>query len=245
MPVGAVLTYHRIVPDGGRQRFHDVEVTAFERQLHHIAERVTASDRGSRTEPRCGPVYLTFDDGTADHRHAADLLLSHGLAGTFFVITGRLGTPGYLSEEDVRWIAAQGHRIGSHSVTHRHLTALSAAELANELLDSCRRLEALAQRTVDWFAPPAGVYSKAVIDTALRVGYKVVRTMDWGYARLPLRGHVPCLPVLARYDIAMLDRLLEGRAPLWIHAAKNVLKRGVGPGLYHRLRDFGDKLTLR
>ena len=94
--------------------------------------------------PACGPVFLTFDDGTADHRRAADLLSTHSLTGTFFVITGRLGSPGYLSEEDVRSIAAQGHRIASHSVTHRHLTLLNAAELTEELVASRERLEALA-----------------------------------------------------------------------------------------------------
>jgi peptidoglycan/xylan/chitin deacetylase (PgdA/CDA1 family) len=234
MAVATILTYHRIVPDGGRERFHDIEVTALERQLHRIADMVLKNR----------PICLTFDDGSADHRRAADLLASHGFAGTFFVIAGWLGTPGYLSEDDVRGIAAQGHRIGSHTVSHRDLTSLSKAELADELVDSRDRLESLAQRTVDWFAPPGGVYSKAVIDEALRVGYKVVRTMDWGYAQLPLDGRVPCLPVFARYDDAMFDRLLEGRAPLWVYAAKNVLKRGVGLGLYNRLRHLGDKFTF-
>ena len=67
--------------------------------------------------------------------------------------------------------------------------------------------------------------------------------MDWGYAEFPLCGKVPCLPVMSRYDIAMFDRLLEGRAPLWVHSVKNLLKRGVGPGIYTRLRNFGDKIS--
>jgi peptidoglycan/xylan/chitin deacetylase (PgdA/CDA1 family) len=245
MAVVTILTYHRIVPDGGRAFFYDVETTPFARQVRRVAERTMATQGDARAGPGCGSVYLTFDDGTADHRRAADLLSSQGLAGTFFVITGRLGTPGYLSEDDVRYMVAQGHRLGSHSVTHRRLTSLSTAELAEELVSSREHLEAIGRTTVDWFAPPGGVYSKAVIDTALRVGYKVVRTMDWGYAELPLRGRVPCLPVIARYNIATFDRLLEGRAPLWLHSAKNLLKRSVGLGIYTRLRNFGDTLILR
>jgi peptidoglycan/xylan/chitin deacetylase (PgdA/CDA1 family) len=244
MLVATILTYHRIVPDGSREQFHDIEATAFVRQLRRVLERtVTEGRAGSR--PACGPVCLTFDDGTADHRRAADLVSAHGLTGTFFVITGRLGSPGYLSEGDVRSIAAQGHRIASHSVTHRHLTLLNAAELTEELVASRERLEALGQRTVDWFASPGGVYSRAILDRVLQSGYQIVRTMDWGYAELPLRGQVPCLPVIARYDMAMFDRLLEGRAPLWLHSVKNLLKRSFGLGVYIKLRTIGDKVTSR
>jgi peptidoglycan/xylan/chitin deacetylase (PgdA/CDA1 family) len=240
-----ILTYHRIVSDGAREFFHDIELTPFEQQLRRVLERTTAIEDGFRLLPGRGSVCLTFDDGTTDHREVAELLSSRGLKGTFFVITGRLDNAGYLSEDDVRSMAAQGHRLASHSVTHRHLTSLSAAELAEELINSRRHLEALTQSAVDWLAPPGGVYSKAVIEEAQRVGYKVVRTMDWGYAEFPLCGRVPCLPVIPRYNIAVFDRLLDGRAPLWVHSVKNLLKRGVGPGIYTRLRNFSDRLLLQ
>jgi peptidoglycan/xylan/chitin deacetylase (PgdA/CDA1 family) len=240
-----ILTYHRIVPDGAREFFHDVEMSCFEQQLCRVLERTTAMEDGFRLVPECGAVCFTFDDGTADHRCAADVLSSHGLKGTFFLITGRLGTPGYLSEADVRSMAAQGHRLASHSVTHRHLTSLSAAELADELESSLNHLEALAERTVDWFAPPGGVYTEAVIDAAQQVGYKVVRTMDWGYAEFPLSGQVPCLPVVPRYGIATFDRLLEGRAPLWVRSVKSLLTGAVGPQIYTTLRNWGDRLIPR
>jgi peptidoglycan/xylan/chitin deacetylase (PgdA/CDA1 family) len=239
--VATILTYHRIVSNGAREFFHDLEERSFKRQLCHILQRTTAMADGFRLLPEHGPVCLTFDDGTTDHRRVAELLSSHDLTGTFFVITGRLGTPGYLSEADVRSMAAQGHRLASHSVTHRHLTLLRAAELADELAASRRHIEALAQRTVDWFAPPGGVYSKATIEAVLRAGYKVVRTMDWGYAEFPLCGRVPCLPVISRFDIAMFDRLLEGRAPLWVGWLKSLVKGAVGPRVYTVLRNRGDR----
>ena len=240
-----ILTYHRIVPDGAREFFHDVEQGSFEQQLRCIADRTVAAEDGARQIPGRGPLYLTFDDGTADHRQAGDVLSAFDLAGTFFVITGRLGTAGYLSEDDVRALAAQGHRIASHSVSHRHLTALTAAELDDELVSSRRHLEALTHRPVDWLAPPGGVYSEAAVDAALQLGYKVVRTMDWGYAGLPLGGRVPCLPIVAHYDIGMFGRMLDGKAPLWINTMKNLLKRSVGPGLYTKMRNFNDRHFLR
>lgn len=245
MTVVTVLTYHRIVAAGEREFFHDVEETAFEQQLRRVCERTTATTDGFRLIAERGPLCLTFDDGTTDHRRAAELLSSFGLKGTFFVISGRLGAPGYLSEADVRAMAADGHRLASHSVTHRHLTSLSAQELVEELVNSRLHLEEITQSAVDWLAPPGGVYSAATIATGLRLGYKVIRTMDWGYAGYPLGGQVPCLPVIARYDLAMFDRLLDGRAPLWLHSVKNLLKRSVGPAVYTKLRDYGNRLLSR
>jgi peptidoglycan/xylan/chitin deacetylase (PgdA/CDA1 family) len=153
-----------------------------------------------------------------------------------------LDRPGYLCKEDVHIMAAQGHRLASHSITHRHLTSLNSAEIVDELATSRTQLEALTHTAVDWLAPPGGVYTRAVIDEALRVGYKVVRTMDWGYAEIPVSGQVPCLPVIAGYDIAMFDRLLDGRAPFWLHSAKNLLKRCVGSEIYTRARNLGDRV---
>ena len=242
--VTTILTYHRIVPDGARESFHDIEVTRFEQQLRCLVDRTAVAQDGARLIPGRGPLCLTFDDGTGDHRRVADLLRSFGLTGTFFVITGRLGTPKYLSEDDVRAMAAHGHRIGSHGVTHRHLAAMTAAELDEELVTSRRHLEALTHGTVDWIAPPGGVYSEAVVEAACQVGYKVFRTMDWGYAGLPLDGRVPCLPIVAHYDIGMFIRLLEGKAPLWISTMKNLIKRGVGPALYTKIRNFNDKYLV-
>ena len=171
----------------------------------------------------------------------AELLSSLGLTGTFFVITGRLDAPGYLSKADVRSMAAQGRRTASHSVTHRHLTSLSAGELADELESSRHHIEALTQRADDSLTPKGGVYSEAVVDAARRVGYQVVRTMDWGYATFPLCGRVSCLPVMSRYDIAMFERLLDGHAPLWVHSAKSLLKGAVGTRVYTLLRNWGDR----
>lgn len=237
-----VLTYHRIVPDGERRLFHDVEIGAFVRQVRRVVERTAKAVDGSRVMPASRYVHFTFDDGTGDHRRAAEVLSRHDVCGTFFIITGRLGRAGYLTEDDVIGMAAEGHRIASHTVTHRHLTSLPPSELLEELNVSRLRLEQLIERKADWLAAPGGICSTAVVETALRAGYRVVRTMDWGYARMPLHGEVPCLPVFARYDIGMFDRLLDGRAPLWLHWAKDLVKRGAGPGLYTTLRNLGDRL---
>jgi peptidoglycan/xylan/chitin deacetylase (PgdA/CDA1 family) len=224
----SVLTYHRIVEGGGRRGFYDVTRRRFAEHLDLLASPGPAAGH----EP-C----LTFDDGTADHLEVAGQLRGKGLSGTFFVIVGRLGWPGYLTTSQVGEIAAMGHRIGSHTITHRALPDLSPAELEIELRDSRRRLEDLAARPVDWLALPGGYGSTRCLEAASHAGYAVVRTMEWGYAGAPLHGSVPCLPIRADCDARRLRRILEGRARVWPYRIKERIKVVLGERLYVGLRD--------
>src|ERR1051326_6371653 len=63
-------------------------------------------------------VTLSFDDGTADQFAAARVLHGYGLAGTFYVITGAVGAPHYMSLAELRQLATDGDEIGGHTVSH-------------------------------------------------------------------------------------------------------------------------------
>lgn len=78
-------------------------------------------------------VSLTFDDGNADATVAAQTLQANGLRGTFFVPSGYIDQPGYLSRADLGGIAAAGNEIGGHSVTHPDLTTQSQDEATRQL----------------------------------------------------------------------------------------------------------------
>src|SRR5580658_774644 len=58
-------------------------------------------------------VCITFDDGCeTDLIAAAPLLREFGFHATFYLTAGFLGTPGYLGDEQVRELDAQGFEIG-------------------------------------------------------------------------------------------------------------------------------------
>lgn len=78
-------------------------------------------------------VSLTFDDSNADTLAAGRVLTSKGLAGTYFVITGFVGAPGYLTLADLRSLSADGHEIAGHTVGHADLAALPAAEVTRQV----------------------------------------------------------------------------------------------------------------
>ncbi|HET8813485.1 MAG TPA: polysaccharide deacetylase family protein [Solirubrobacterales bacterium] len=100
-------------------------------------------------------VSLTFDDGRADQIQAAHLLSERGMAGTFFVITGRVGAAGYLSLAELESMAAAGHEIGDHTVNHLNLLNVNREEAERQVCNARVQLEAWGFE-VRSFAYPQG-----------------------------------------------------------------------------------------
>ena len=129
-------------------------------------------------------VAIMFDDGnTSDVREALPALLERGLQATFFVVAGRLGTPHFLSEDDVRLLADRGMTIGSHGMRHRSWRNLDDRDLNEELGEARRRLEGVVGRPVTHAACPFGAYDRRVLGALRGHGYERVFTSDGGPAR--------------------------------------------------------------
>jgi peptidoglycan/xylan/chitin deacetylase (PgdA/CDA1 family) len=104
-------------------------------------------------------VSLTFDDGDADQLIAARILHRYGLPATFYVITGAVGAPGYLTVRQLRGLAAQGDEIGAHTVSHLELTGIPLAEARRQACVSRAVLTRWGFR-VRSFAYPGGAVSR-------------------------------------------------------------------------------------
>ena len=66
-----------------------------------------------------------------------------------------------------------GWEIGSHTGSHRDLTALNPDELVRELRDSKRVLEDKTGVSVDTLSYPFGRYDTRVRDAAMEAGYRM------------------------------------------------------------------------
>ena len=127
---------------------------------------------------------ITFDDGNrSDLEIAAPLLARHGLHGRFFVLSGRLGSSGYLNAEDVRQLHEMGFGIGSHGVDHVDWASLNTACLRRELEESRGTLEDILGQQVTEAAAPFGIYRKRVLNALKAAGYDTVWTSDGGEMR--------------------------------------------------------------
>lgn len=122
-------------------------------------------------------VSLTFDDGVQDQYHnARPALASHGMQGTFFINSARVGAPGYMTQAQLASLEAAGNEIGGHTITHADLPALPAAEQRRQI---CGDRAALLNMgfTVKNFAYPYGNADGAVEQAVRDCGYNSARTV--------------------------------------------------------------------
>ncbi|MFF1384792.1 polysaccharide deacetylase family protein [Arthrobacter sp. NPDC058288] len=78
-------------------------------------------------------VSLTFDDGNADQMTAAQIMNNVGIDGTFYITSGVINTTNYLTVANLQGLAANGHEIAGHTVTHPDLVTLPSDEATRQV----------------------------------------------------------------------------------------------------------------
>ena len=166
-----VLMYHDIVTTNDKSSgfqntnafSYKVEETAFEEQVKALQGK---------------EVVFTFDDGGVSFiTKAAPILEKYGFKGVFFVSTKYIGTPGFLTAEQVKELAERGHVIGSHSHTHPEIfTKLSSEEIKQEWQLSSQVLKGILGEGEYTASIPNGYTSKEILDAAIQFGFKTIYT---------------------------------------------------------------------
>lgn len=189
-----ILMYHHVddVPRtlfDSQRRDLTVEPLTFRRQLEFLeanrARTVSLSDLmhyldGGEPLP-ARAVVLTFDDGYEDnYRVAYPLLRQFGMSGTFFVVANLVGTPGYMTWEQLREMQLNEMAVESHGLDHVDLAIQPRAELQHQLSESRRVLERGLLRPVRYLNYPSGSYTPAVIAAARATGYEAAVTVNHG-----------------------------------------------------------------
>jgi len=129
-------------------------------------------------------VRLSFDDGnSSDTEIALDELCERGLTATFFVLAGRLGGAGSLSENDVSELCRRGMGIGTHGMDHRSWRGMDEATRHRELVEARQRISEIARVHIDEAALPLGQYDRKLLADLRRLGYVAVHTSDRHPAR--------------------------------------------------------------
>jgi peptidoglycan/xylan/chitin deacetylase (PgdA/CDA1 family) len=123
-------------------------------------------------------IALTFDDGP--YPITTPLLLQTladlRVPATFFLI----GRDAQQYPDLEREIAAGGHEIADHTLTHPDLDKLGAAAVSGELRDGAAALRAIAPDPAEatLFRPPHGRYTLATLQAAQAAGYTAVLWND-------------------------------------------------------------------
>ena len=126
-------------------------------------------------------VALTFDAGgnAAGLESILATLAAEGVPGTFF-LTGRWADA---NPDGVAAIAAAGHRLGNHSVSHPPFTTLSDAAIRDEVLGAEASIRAAGGDPRPLFRFPLGDRDARTIAAVNDLGYVPVRwtvdTLGW------------------------------------------------------------------
>jgi peptidoglycan/xylan/chitin deacetylase (PgdA/CDA1 family) len=120
-------------------------------------------------------VTLGFDDGLVTQYANRDLLSSRALPATFYVNSGKVGGRGYMTWDQIAAMAADGHEIGGHTITHARLAGMAPAAQRTEICDDRTTLLARGLPALD-FAYPFGSDDASANAIAQSCGYLSART---------------------------------------------------------------------
>lgn len=196
-----ILMYHHVgeVPEDATPLRRDLTVTAAQlaEQIGWLREngytavtlaQVAAALLEGADLPE-KPVALTFDDGYADaYEVAAPTLAEGGMVGTFFLISGYMEQPGYLSWTQAAELVRMGMEIGNHSTTHPDLTTLDRATQQAEIEGAAAAIEAALGARPRAFCYPLGRYTTTTVALLQESGHRVAVTTRDGtvqYGRYP------------------------------------------------------------
>lgn len=87
---------------------------------------------------------------------------------------------GMMTWEQLRTLVAQGHEVGSHSLSHSILTNVDAAQLTQEVTGSRQRLQAMLDQPISSFCYPNGDCNDQVVAAVRQAGYPLAVTTRWG-----------------------------------------------------------------
>ncbi|MDQ0258705.1 peptidoglycan/xylan/chitin deacetylase (PgdA/CDA1 family) [Sinomonas atrocyanea] len=183
-------------------------------------------------------VALTFDAGANDAGLASILstLAAEHVPATFFLT----GAWAKAHPADVAKIAAGGHRVGNHSMTHPDMTTLTDAQIAAELSAAQAAIRADGVDPRPFFRFPSGARNARTIAAVNASGYAAIR---WTVDSLGWQGTVGG----TRGAPSVIQRVMNAIQPgeiVLMHVGSNpddgsTLDAAALPGIIDQMRTEG------
>jgi peptidoglycan/xylan/chitin deacetylase (PgdA/CDA1 family) len=175
---------------------------------------------------RQGKVFgITFDDGYENNvRCALPILKRFGFSSTCYVVAGAVGqqnswdaaqgivqVPLMDAAQLQRWVDG-GQEVGSHTLTHAKLSALTAQQQQHEISESKRVLEGMVKQAhgVRHFCYPYGLYDATSVGAVQDASYATATTTARGRVAVGDSVRTPLRPL-------ELPRVLVSRSTTFLH----------------------------
>jgi peptidoglycan/xylan/chitin deacetylase (PgdA/CDA1 family) len=179
-----VLCYHHIkdwtAKTSARAKDYIVPVEAFREQLKMLADsgyQTILPDQlfnylATNSPLPAKPVMLTFDDTDLEqYTVALPEMKKSGFKGVFFIMTVSLNRPNYMTREQVKALADDGHEIGSHTWDHRNVKLYGEEDWTTQIDKPTKQLSAITGKPVKYFAYPFGLWNPQAIPELRKRGF--------------------------------------------------------------------------
>lgn len=189
-----VLCYHNIV-DRKPKNIYEVTLENFRSQMKALSDsgyKTITPDQyynylayGTALPEK--PVMITYDDTDEEQFSIGKTEMDkYGFKGVYFIMTITMNKPRYMTKEQIKQLADEGHIIGSHTWDHHRVDRLKdlntieyrgkkveVNEWDFQLANTKKQLEELTGKPVEHFAYPFGIWSKQAIPKIEERGYKL------------------------------------------------------------------------
>jgi peptidoglycan/xylan/chitin deacetylase (PgdA/CDA1 family) len=185
-----VLTYHRVAPLSAvgitdlkvEPSNFDAEMSALHGDGYHTITQAQLFDalyKGASLPSK--PIIISVDDGYVDDvTRILPTLKRLNMKAVFFVITGRMTEPGFLTADQIRELDRAGMDVGDHTAHHVDLRLLSSSHLRAETAGSRKTLQSVLGHDVYYFAYPFGVYNDRVLHAVHAAGFTMAYSTAGG-----------------------------------------------------------------
>lgn len=120
------------------------------------------------------PVMLTFDDTDEEQFSiGAKEMDKYGFKGVFFIMTISINRPRYMSREQIKQLAENGHAIESHTWDHKMVTKYEEGDFQNQMIKPKKTIEDITGKTASYFAYPYGIWSPKVFPLLKEADFKL------------------------------------------------------------------------
>ena len=179
-----ILMYHKINFDNKKESNpHYLSISNFEKQMKILTDKnVVIAEDNKKCKIDTKYYSITFDDGAkSDYTIAFKILKKYNLRASFYIITSRIDSEGYLSKEEIIEMHKSGMKIGSHTHTHAKLSLITEDMIYQELNESKKILEDILGEAITSISVPGGFYNNKVVTIAKQIGYETILTSDFGF----------------------------------------------------------------
>ena len=122
-------------------------------------------------------ILTSWDDGHPLDLRIGEMLIKHGLAGTFFVPIQNREGDAVMTGAEMRELDS-AHEVASHTRTHRYLLSCSSSDALAEIETGKQQLEDFLGHSVEGFCYPGGKFDQKISRMVRNAGFSYARTVE-------------------------------------------------------------------